>query len=76
MPRITPIPWRKFEKFLFYIGCTFERQEGDHRIYDRPGLTRPVVVPRYRSLPVFIIKNNLRTLGLSHEQYLSILEKI
>ena len=76
MPRITPINWRKFEKFLIFIGCSFEREKGDHRIYWRTGLKRPVVIPKDSSLPVFIIRNNLRVLGISHEEYLTILKQV
>lgn len=76
MPRITPVHWKKFEKFLFYIGCVFVRERGDHRVYDREGLSRPIVVPRMTELPVFIIQNDLRTLGVSHQQYLEILKRV
>lgn len=76
MDRITPISWQKFEKFLFYVGCTFKREKGDHRIYTREGLKRAIVVPREKDLPIFVIKNNLRILGISNKEYLSILEKI
>ena len=76
MPRIHPIHWKKFEKFLLYIGCAFEREEGDHRIYWRPDLKRPVVVTCDTQLPVFIIQNNLRTLGIKAKEYLDILEII
>ena len=76
MPRITPISWKKFEKFLLFVGCVFERARGDHRVYARADLKRPVVIPRDGALPVFIIRNNLRILGISHEAYLAILEKI
>ncbi len=76
MPRLTPIPWQRFEKFLLSVGCTFERQEGDHRIYGRANLTRPLVVPTYPELPLFIIKNNLRVLGIDTKEYLKALERI
>lgn len=76
MPRITPISWKKFEKFLLFLGCEFVREKGDHRIYSRVGLARPVVIPRERQLPVFIIMNNLRILRISHEEYLAILEQL
>ena len=76
MPRLTPIPWKQFEKFLFFAGCSFVREKGDHRVYTRNGLIRPVIVPREKQLPVFVIRNNLRTLGISPEEYLAILEKI
>lgn len=76
MPQLTPITKRKFEKFLVFIGCYFKRQKGDHLIYDRVDLKRPVVFTADKEVPVFIIRNNLRTLRMSVEEYLEILKKI
>ncbi|MDP1629449.1 MAG: type II toxin-antitoxin system HicA family toxin [bacterium] len=76
MPSLRPISWKKFEKFVLYVGCHYERKGGDHRVYGRNDLKRPVVFPEDKEIPVFIIRNNLRTLGISHNEYLSILEKI
>ena len=45
MPKLKPISWKKFESFLFYAGCRYERKRGDHRIYGRNDLKRPVVFP-------------------------------
>jgi len=76
MPRLKPVSWKKFEKFVFYVGCYYERKSGDHRIYGRSDLNRPVVFPEDKEIPVFIIRNNLRTLGISHNGYLSILNRL
>jgi len=76
MPRITPVSWRKFEKFLKHIGCTYEREKGDHRIWWRSDLLRPVVIQKIKDIPVFIIRNNLRVLDVSQNEYLEILKKI
>jgi predicted RNA binding protein YcfA (HicA-like mRNA interferase family) len=76
MPGITPLDWKRFEKFLLYIGCEFKRQKGDHRVYWRSDLKRPVILPTYKNLPIFIIRKNLGTLNISPEEYLSILKKI
>ncbi|MDA2936491.1 type II toxin-antitoxin system HicA family toxin [Patescibacteria group bacterium AH-259-L05] len=76
MPRLTPIHWRKFDKFLLFVGCRFKRAKGDHRIYWRKDLKRPIVIPRDTELPIFIIRNNLRLLGISVEEYLKILKQI
>lgn len=73
---IKPVPWRKFEKFVFYVGCHFERKKGDHRVYQREDLKRPVIFPEDEEIPVFIIRNNLRTVGISHNEYLAILKKL
>jgi len=45
MASLKPIHWKRFEKFLIFIGCGLEREKGDHRIYWRKGLKRPVVIP-------------------------------
>jgi predicted RNA binding protein YcfA (HicA-like mRNA interferase family) len=74
--RLTTIHCKKFEKFLFRIGCSFVRQKGDHRIYRRADLKRPVVIPTEKDIPIFIIRNNLRVLGISVEEYLKMLAKI
>ncbi|MDD5433233.1 MAG: type II toxin-antitoxin system HicA family toxin [Candidatus Pacebacteria bacterium] len=76
MAHLTPISWKKFEKFLFFTGCKLTRTKGDHRIYWRDDLQRPVVVPIEKDLPVFIIRNNLRVLRISPDEYLEILKRI
>ena len=60
----------KFESFLLWCGCRFQRQKGSHKIYKKPGLIRPIIIPAYREVPVFIIKNTLRHLGMTNQQYL------
>ena len=76
MTKIVALHWKEFEKFLFAQGCTFKREKGDHRIYTKSGVLRPLVVPRRGALPTFIILNNLRTLGISREEYLISIEAI
>lgn len=58
------------------IGCKYIRTQGDHLIYHYPGAKRPVVIPKYKEIPVFIIRNNMKVVGLSVDEYLSILEKV
>jgi len=70
MPKIASVHWKKFEKFLLSVGCTFHREKGDHRVYWKEGLNRPVIIPRDKQLPPFIILNNLRTLGISRQAYI------
>ncbi len=76
MAYLNPIHWRKFEKFLLFVGCEFTREKGDHRIYSRQGLERPIVIPREKDLPVFVIRNNLRVLNIEPNEYLEILKRI
>ena len=76
MSRLYPIHWKKFEKFLLFVGCSLVREKGDHRIYYREDLKRPVIIPKDSSLPVFVIRNNLRTLNILPEEYSKILEQL
>ena len=76
MVALKPISWKRFDKFVRYAGCHLERKRGDHRVYQRSDLKRPVIFPEDEEIPVFIIRNNLRTLGMSHNEYLAILEKL
>ncbi len=76
MPKIYPIHWRKFEKFLRFIGCYHKRTKGDHLIYWRSDLKRPIVFPKEVDIPVFVIRNNLRILGISSSEYLEILKRL
>lgn len=76
MPKLAPIKRRKFEAFLRMIGCTLKRTRGDHLVYSRPGLKRPIIITTDSEVLVFIIRNNLRTLGMSVEEYLSLIEQV
>jgi predicted RNA binding protein YcfA (HicA-like mRNA interferase family) len=57
-------------------GFTFVREKGDHMIFTKPGILRPLVVPRYDAVSVFIIKNLLRTAQIDRERYFELLHRI
>lgn len=76
MVKFAPVPWKKFEKFLLEVGCVFVREKGDHRIYTRSGLKRPIVIPRSTAIPMFVMRNNLRLLGMDADSYLEILDRL
>ncbi len=76
MPKITEIHWKKFEKFLIKSGCVFSRQKGSHRSYWKKGMHRPVIIQAKGNIPVFIIKKNLNTLDIGHDEYLEMIAKL
>ncbi len=75
MPRIVPLHWRTLEKVFLREGFHFARQEGSHRSYVKKGIARPVVIPAYDEVPVSIIRNNLKTAGISRDDYFRLLEQ-
>ena len=74
MPKITPVHWRVLEKVFLAAGFRFARQEGSHRSYTKAGISRPIVIPAYDEIPVSIIRNNLKTAGISRDEYFRLLE--
>lgn len=76
MPRITPIHYRKLAKIFEKIGFTHVRTAGDHLVYQKTGILRPIVIPKYKEIPEFIILKNLKTAGITRKEYLSLLKEI
>ena len=75
MPALRPVPYGTLACVFERAGFRKARETGSHVVYTRPGVLRPVVIPKYRSLPVFIIRNNMRAAGMSREQYFELLEQ-
>lgn len=73
MPKLAPVSYKLLVKVLEAEGFVCVRTEGDHMVFTRRGVARPVVIPMYAALPVFVIKNNLRTAGISRERYFELL---
>lgn len=61
-----------FEK----AGCVYARTKGDHLIYYYSGAIRPIVIPKYKEVPAFIIRNNMRIIGMTREKYFELLQQI
>ena len=74
--RITPISWRKLEKIFLMDGFVYKRTRGDHRLYEKPGVIRPVVIPMYEEVDDDIIHSNMRTAGMSRDRYFELLKRI
>jgi len=76
MPKISPISSKILRKIIEKAGFIHSRTEGDHHVYTKQGVQRPVVIPNYPEIPIFIIKNNLRTAGIDRDEYFKLLESI
>jgi predicted RNA binding protein YcfA (HicA-like mRNA interferase family) len=74
MAALRPVHYQRLIRVFEQEGFRYDRQEGDHVIYVKAGVRRPLVIPTYRAIPVFIIKNLLRTSGMSRERYFELLK--
>ena len=72
--KIKPTHYQVQIKIFEMAGCVYVRTKGDHLIYQHPGAVRPVIIPRYKEVPIFVIKNNMRVIEMSREKYLKFLE--
>ena len=64
--------------FLFRekVGCVFVRQKGDHLIFHYENAKRAIVIPKYDEITVTIIRNNMKTAGMTRAEYFTILRSI
>jgi predicted RNA binding protein YcfA (HicA-like mRNA interferase family) len=75
MPAIKPIRHARLARIFELDGWMYDRIKGDHLIYLKPGVKRPIVIPKWDEVPTFIIMNNLRTAGMSRERYFELLQR-
>lgn len=76
MPRLTPVHYRKLARVFAHKGFGCVRTRGDHLVYTKEGILRPVVIPKYKEIPEFIILKNLKTAGITRSEYLKLLKKV
>ena len=76
MMKIKPTNWQTQVKIFEKYGCIFVRQKGDHLVFHHKNARRAVVIPKYEEIPVTIIKNNMRTVGMTRDEYIFILKAI
>ena len=76
MARISATDWKTQLKVFQAYGCTYKRKKGSHHVLSYPGAKRAVVIPEYDEIDVEIIKTNMRTVGMSREEYFEFLERI
>lgn len=76
MPRIFPVTWQVLIKVFEAYGCRYKRKKGSHHVLTCPSAKRAVVIPEYEEVGVDIIKNNMRTVGMTRDDYFALLKQI
>ncbi len=72
--KLSNVSLNDYREFLIKVGCKKIRTEGGHEIWSRKDLLRPIVVQTHEQpVPEFIIKNALRNLGLTKQDFFKIL---
>ncbi|MCG8322769.1 MAG: type II toxin-antitoxin system HicA family toxin [Cytophagales bacterium] len=77
MGKLTSIKVTTFRKFLEQVGCKFYRVRASHEIWGRKDLTRPITFRNTKKeIEPFHIRTNLKTLGISVDQFLQIIKEL
>jgi predicted RNA binding protein YcfA (HicA-like mRNA interferase family) len=74
MSHLRNISLKDMEKFVLYMGCKHIRTNGGHAVYSRKDLLRPITLQTHVDpVPEFIVKQTLRHLHVSKEEFFEIL---
>ena len=75
MLKLNPVSYKKLVCVFEKYGFVHSRTKGDHLIYTKKHNSRPLVIPMYNQIPLFVIKNLIRTAGIAREEYLATLRQ-
>jgi len=75
MPRLFPTDYKTQLRIFQLYGCTYKRKSGSHHVLTYRGAKRVVVIPEYNQIDIDIIKNNMRTVGMTREEYFKLIKK-
>lgn len=77
MRTLANITIAEFRSVLLRLGLTQCRTKGGHESWMKKGMTRPVIFQTHiEPIPEFIVRNNLRNIGISKQEFLNILENL
>lgn len=72
--KLSNVSLARYRLFLEKVGCTCTRTKGGHEHWTRIDLYRPITLATHIDpVPEFIIKNGLRILNLTKEDFFTIL---
>ena len=66
----------QFESFLELCHCKYIKNDKGHAKYFRSDLNRPIIFQSHIDpIPEFIVKNNLRLINMSKDDFFDVLEQ-
>jgi predicted RNA binding protein YcfA (HicA-like mRNA interferase family) len=74
MPRLTPLSWQEVICVFQQLGYKQSGQKGSHIKMEKPGVARPLIVPRYSEIRLDILLGLIRTAGITRDAFLALLD--
>lgn len=77
MRKLSNITIKEFRELLTKLGLQFLRTAGGHEIWVKPGLRRTIVFQTHvEPIPEFVVRNAIRDLGMTRQEFIDILESL
>ena len=77
MKKLNNIPIADFRKILTALGCHYCRTKGGHEAWKKQGVCRPIIFQNHvNPVPEMVVKNIIRDLGITRDEFLAIYEGI
>lgn len=70
MPRLIPLHWKVLECVFQRCGFIFVRQAASHRVYEKDGVARPIIIPVYDAVSPDITSGLIRTAKITRQEFL------
>ncbi len=75
MKKLSNLSISEVRQVLMALGLELNRTKGGHEMWVKKGMLRPVVLQNHiEPVPEFIVKNIIRTIGTTKEEFLSLLK--
>lgn len=77
MKNLRNITIADLRKILSIYGCTYVRTKGGHEAWKKPGVKRPLIFQNHVTpVPEPVVKNLIRDLQTTREEFLSVYESL
>ena len=77
MRNLSNVSISEFRAIMLLLGLTKVRTKGGHEAWMKVGMTRPAIVQTHVDpVPEYVLRNNLRIIGISREEFLALLDEI
>ncbi len=77
MRNLSNVTIAEFRAIMVLLGMTKVRTKGGHEAWMKAGMTRPAIVQTHvNPVPEYVLRNNLRVIGISRDEFLTLLENL
>ncbi len=77
MRNLSNVSTKELRAILTLYGLEKKRIKGGHEAWKKKGISRTVVFQTHKEpIPEFIVRNAIRCIGITRQEFLSVLEKL